>query len=198
MSEHFEYLNFTKWQVLSEDDHTKYVYDWEDDHWNMVVRQIYKKETPWTVFTYRRWPFKIMIHSKTESSNDIDYWFVLRFDEHLRYEYKERKFSKESEIILHEMKFYNSKMKLYKNQEKLRLKYKLYVSNSILEWIIIRQYKEMYEMLEERIHEMKMISDRISYNWNEEYFEKLHRYEDEKKRIEEYFKDLRENRDYVF
>lgn len=188
-----------KWQILSEDEHTKYVYDWEDSCWNIIVRRISKKESPWYTLKYRKSMFTIILHSKTESAQDIDYWFITdSLTDKLRYDFKERRFSTDSMMYIHNMKFYNSKCKLHKDQEKIREWYKLFITGAVLTWVIIWQTKEIIKWLEEKIDSLEKLCDRIPYDWNEEIFEELHRAKDRKKEHESRLEELKEEEDLHF
>jgi len=190
---------YTKWQVLSEDEHTKYVYDWQDWCWNVIVRRIEKKENPWCCISYRKSMFKILIHSKSESSEDIDYWFITDFvSDRLRFDFKERRFSKDSEMYIHNMKFYNNKYKLHKNQEELRLKYKLLITNAVLVWAILWQYKELIQKTDHELSFYENATKHIPYEWNEEFFEKIHHLENEKRKYEDRLEELKEKEDLIF
>ena len=184
---------YNKWQILSEDEHTKYIYDWDDGCWNVIVRRVEKKESPWYTMQYRRSMFTIMIHSKTKSANDIDYWFVTdSLTDRLRYDFKEERFSTDSMMFIHNMKFYNSKHKLYKDQEKMRECYKLFITNTILVWLVIWKNKEIIELLEENIFDYKHLCSRIPYRWNAKIFKELHKLEDEKRECEEELEKIKE------
>lgn len=188
-------FEYSKWQVLSEDEHTKYIYDWDDGCWNIIVRRIEKKESPWYSMKYRRWSFTIFIHSKSESSQDIDYCFITdSMVDRLRYDFQEKRFSTDSIMHIHELKFYNNKHKLYKDkdQKKLRENYKLYVENTVLMWPIIRQYQEIIKILKEKISYYKPLCDRIPYEWNEEIFKELHEMEDRKKQQEQELENFKQ------
>lgn len=194
-------LYYSRWQILDEDEHTKYVYDWDDGCWNIIVRRIEKKESPWYTMKYRRWSFTILVHSKSKSSKDIDYCFITdSIRDRLRYDCKEQKLSIDSMIYIHELKFYNNKHKLYKDkvQEKLRENYRLYIENTVLIWPIVWQYQEIIKILEEKIAYYKHLCDRIPYDWNEEVFEEMHKYEDEKIMNEQALEKLKQEKDLYF